>query len=93
VWLELAPLAHARGTLTAEMVPAFTLLCSQLAAERALRLSPLEAWGPDHRGVVRLVELGMARFRIQPDGKPAVEQAAPKDEWAEFDGPQLVKRA
>lgn len=95
VWAELAPLAHGRGTLTVDMAPAFTLLCAQVAAERALRLSPLHAWGPDHRGVVRLVELGMARFRIQPDGKPAEAPAKPMDPFAQFDqGPQLVaKRA
>jgi hypothetical protein len=93
VWAELAPLAHARGTLIAEHAPAFTILCAQVAAERALRLSPLAAWGPDHRGVIRLMELGMARFRIQPDGKPAVAPEQPKDAFAEFDGPVLAKGA
>jgi len=35
----------------------------------------------------------MARFRILPDGKPVVVVETPKDAFAEFDGPQLVKHA
>lgn len=93
IWAELAPLAHRSGKLTADMVPAFALLCAQAAAERLMRVDLEKSWGPDHRGLIRLVELGMARFRIQPDGKqPAVVEVA-KDEWTEFDAPlALVKR-
>lgn len=94
IWAELAPLAHRSGKLTSDMVPAFALLCAQAAAERLMRVDLEKSWGPDHRGLIRLVELGMARFRIQPDGRPPVEVEPVKDEWQEFDAPlTLVKRA
>ena len=85
VWREWAPLAHTRGTLTKEMAPAFELLCIQAAAERVLRASE-RAWSNDHRATLQRVELGMARFCLQPSGRSLTPAEAPKDEWAEFDG-------
>lgn len=92
VWDELAPLALEIGTLTVATSMAFADLCAFIVLERKLRLSPLGCAGPDHRGMIARVEAGRARFRLIADGKaPAAEE--PKDEWAEFDGSQLVKGA
>jgi len=57
---------------------------------QSLRAHPLLA---KHQGMMVRVESGMARFLLTATGKPSVEQAAPVDEFAEFDGPQLVKGA
>lgn len=39
------------------------------------------------------VEAGLTRFRLAPMGKELAPAEQPKDEWAEFDGPRLVKGA
>lgn len=93
IWGELVGLAVAAGTLTAATAMAFADLCTFIVVERQLRESALAAYGSDHRGVIKQVEMLRARFRLVPDGKPVVIDAAPADEWAEFDGPQLVKGA
>jgi hypothetical protein len=93
VWDELAPFALEQGTLTLATAMAFADLCGYIVMERKLRVSALAAAGPDHRGLIQRVESGRARFRLIPDGKPVTVNEAPKDEWAEFDGPALVKRA
>lgn len=92
VWNLLAPLAQSALTLTPATAEAFALLCRNVVTERALRAAG--AGSPDHRGMVRLVEISMARFCLAPNGKAIVQTEAPKDEWAEFDvtGPQLVKK-
>lgn len=92
VWDELAPFAIEQGTLKPCYVMAFADLCALIVLERRLRLSPLGCAGPDHRGLLQRVDAGRARFRLVPDGKPAAVEE-PKDEWAEFDGPKLVKQA
>jgi hypothetical protein len=73
------------------MVPAFTRWCELVAMERKMAIAPLAAGGADHRGVMARVEAGLTRFRLWPDGKPVVADEPAKDEWAEFDGPQLVR--
>lgn len=93
VWTELAPHALELRTLTPATAMAFGDLCRAIVFERKLALSPLAAAGADHRGMMARVEAGRARFRLTPDGKPVVAVEQPKDEWAEFDGPQLVKQA
>lgn len=93
VWDELAPLALLQGTLKPCYAMAFADLCALIVLERKLRIAPLAVAGPDHRGMLQRVEAGRARFRLIPDGKPVVSDEAPKDEWAEFDGPTLVKHA
>lgn len=93
VWAELAPHALELRTLTPATAMAFGDLCRAIVFERKLALSPLAAAGADHRGMMARVEAGRARFRLTPDGKPVVSLEQPKDEWAEFDGPQLVKHA
>lgn len=93
MWDELAPFALALGTLKPCYAMAFADLCGLIVLERKLRAAPLAVAGPDHRGMLQRVEAGRARFRLIPDGKPVVSDDAPKDEWAEFDGPTLVKGA
>lgn len=92
IWDELAPLAIGLGSLTPARAFAFGLLCRWIVLERKLAAAPLAAAGPDHRGLIQKVEGGLARFRLHGDGKLA-EQAPAADEWDEFDGPTLVKRA
>jgi hypothetical protein len=92
VWEELAPLALEQRTLTASTAMAFADLCAYIVLERKLRAAPLAVAGPDHRGMIARVDLGRARFRLVPDGKPVIAPEQPKDEFAEFDGPQLVQK-
>jgi hypothetical protein len=84
-----APHAIAERTLEPRTVVAFLLLCQNIVLERKLATAPLTCAGPDHRGLLARVEVGMARFRLAPDGKPVVGEE-PKDEWAEFDGLTVV---
>ena len=95
VWTELAPKAIEKGTLTPATAAAFALLCQNVALERQMRAAELGAGvgGPDHRGMIRLVELGLERFGLNANGKPAVVQAPPDDAFSEFEGPVLVKGA
>jgi hypothetical protein len=90
IWDELAPLT---GLLTAATAMAFADLCTFIVVERQLRLSALAAYGSDHRGIIKQIEILRARFRLVPDGKPTVKNDQPADDWAEFDGPTLVKGA
>jgi len=90
VWKELAPHALAEKTLTDRTVMAFATLCRNIVILRKLEAAPLTCAGPDHRGMLARVESGWARFRLVPDGKPVVDEAAPADEWAEFDAPLKV---
>lgn len=94
VWLELAPEATKKGTLTPATASAFALLCQNVALERQMRAAELGAGvgGPDHRGMIRLVEMGMDRFGLNANGKAEAAPEKPVDEWAEFDQPlTLVK--
>jgi hypothetical protein len=90
VWRELAPHAIAERTLAPRTVMAFLLLCQNVVLERKLAAAPLSCAGPDHRGILARVEMGLHRFRLIPDGKPT---AVPDvlDEWAEFDGLLVVQ--
>lgn len=91
VWDELAPFALEQRTLTPAMAMAFADLCGYIVLERRLRIAPLAVGGADHRGLMQRIEVQRARFRLVPDGKPVIVSEGPKDEFAEFDGPQLVK--
>jgi hypothetical protein len=93
IWAELAPLATAQGTLTQTSRRAFADLCGYIVMERQLRADPKQVAGAAHRGFMQRIEAQRARFRLIPDGKPVIVASAPKDEWAEFDGPKLVKGA
>lgn len=85
VWDELAPLALEQRTLTTATAMAFADLCAYIVLERKLRAAPLAVAGADHRGMIARVEVGRARFRLVPDGKPVVATEAPKDGFEEFD--------
>lgn len=85
VWKELAPFALAEKTLTPATVMAFATLCRNIVILRKLEAAPLTCAGPDHRGMLARVEMGWARFRLLPDGKPVIGDEKPVDEWAEFD--------
>jgi len=77
VWLELAPIAQKKGTLTADYMYAFKLLCRNVVLERALRLT--DAATPNHRGLMQRIEVALDHFMLRPFGKPAagaVEQPA-----------------
>ena len=91
VWVSLAPRALTQRTLTAETADSFALLCQNMALERLMRTSA-QVGGADHRGMIRLIEISLARFCLAPTGRPAVAAEAPKDEFAAFDEPlRLVK--
>ena len=92
VWKQLAPHAHAERTLTPRSALAFEILCRNITLERKLAASPLACAGPDHRGMLGRIEVGMIRFRLTPDGKP-VEQVDVQDEWSQFDVIQGGKSA
>ena len=108
VWNLLAPQALEQRTLTRATAVAFRDLCEAIVVKRAMlaqidmdgmtlvdrvsgavRAHPLLA---KHQGMMVRVETAMARFRLNPDGRPAVAAEAPKDDFAEFDGPQLVQK-
>lgn len=96
VWDELAPLAMKKRTLTKAEVPGFQLLCENVALERQVRAGKMYGMpvgGSDHRGLIRMVEIGLARFGLNGTGKPSLipEDEQPKDEWAEFDGLKVVQ--
>ena len=93
IWNELAPIAIREGTLTPSTVSVFGWFCRNIMLERKMAAAPLCVGGPDHRGMMQRVEQGFTRFRLWPDGKPVAADEAPKDEWTEFEGPYLVKRA
>lgn len=88
IWRELAPLALEQKTLTVATAMAFGDLCRAIVFERLLAKAPLTAAGPDHRGMIAIVQAGRARFRLTADGKAVVDET-PVDEWAEFDAPNL----
>lgn len=88
VWRELEPYATAERTLEPRTALGFLLLCQNVVLERKLAADPLTCAGSNHRGVLARVEMGLARFRLIPDGKPVAAEA--KDEWSEFDRPMTV---
>jgi hypothetical protein len=86
----LAPLALEQRTLTPATAYAFAWLCRTIVIERKLSESERKVAGADHRGMMQRMEAGLAPFRLTPDGKSPVVLKGPKDEFAEFDGPQSV---
>lgn len=98
-WLVNAPLALEARTLTPATADEFASLCT-LEAEMAdvLLERRQEGWSEhglalarEFRGLVQRVEAKRRAFRLAPMGKEMVPPEAPKDEWAEFDGPRLVR--
>lgn len=98
-WLVNAPYALAARTLTPATADEFADLCA-LEVEMAAVLVERRAEGwtnhglalaREYRGLVQRVEAKRRAFRLAPMGKEMVAPEQPKDEWAEFDGPRLVK--
>jgi hypothetical protein len=99
IWEELAPLAEFERTLTNSTKPAFRDLCALIALrdEIAANVS-LEGLTIDtamglkahpllvqFRGVQRLIEAGMIRFRLAPFGKALFEDPKKNDRDDGFD--------
>lgn len=87
VWMELAPLAFARRTLTPDMMPAFVTMCRTVLLERAIAAGRDAGTGL-HKGWVQEVRKQMDTFGIWPTGKPvydavpaAVKPANPLDRF------------
>jgi hypothetical protein len=77
----------------------FATLCAlevETAAVLAKRRS--EGWSllgivlaKEYRGLVSRLEVKRRAYRLASIGKELVVEEKPVDEWAEFDGPKLVK--
>jgi hypothetical protein len=98
IWAQMAPLATAMQTLTAETVPAFTLLCQVTVEVDTLR-GILRAANFQHssglahplstgyRQLVLRQEQLFARFGLAPQGRPVVVPDAEKpDEVSKWAG-------
>lgn len=72
VWLRLAPLAMAKGTLTNDEGLAFEILCRNVVLEDEYAKSRVDAGGPNHRGIIKIVDTELARFGLHGIGKPVV---------------------
>lgn len=72
VWMELAPLAMAQGTLTPSKSFAFRLLCRNIVLERRYASSVTDAGGASHRGMIQALDRELLRFGLSPCGKPEV---------------------
>lgn len=72
VWLRLAPLAMAKGTLTKDEGLAFEILCRNVVLEDEYAKSRVDAGGPNHRGIIKIVDTELSRFGLHGMGKPVV---------------------
>jgi hypothetical protein len=88
VWLELAPHAHAAGTLTPQTVSAFVLLCRNVVLERRLAAG-VNVGDANHRGLLQWVSARYKDFALSPFGKAVVQKAEKvEDPFAEFEAAQ-----
>ncbi|HYM24444.1 MAG TPA: hypothetical protein VEU08_14610 [Vicinamibacterales bacterium] len=78
VWMELAPHALAKKTLTPATSLAFCLLCKNIALERRFAVSVMDAGGANHRGIIQRIQVDLAAFNLRPFGKAAVEAEEPQ---------------
>lgn len=99
VWTTAAPAALAARTLIDGTADDFAVLC-QLEVEMAevLQERRLEGWSTrglalarEYRGLVTRVENKRRAFRLAPMGREMVAPVPVGDDFAEFDGPRLVK--
>lgn len=74
VWLELAPHAFKKRTLTKATSLAFGLLCRNVMLERGLAAGPTMG-GADHRGLIQRVDAELLAFNLRPCGKAILEGA------------------
>jgi hypothetical protein len=77
VWVRLAPLALAEGTLAPTTAYAFELLCKGVVLEAQLAADADRRGGTDHRGIWARLEVSLGRFRLTADGQPLAAGAAP----------------
>lgn len=77
VWDQQAPHAFANGTLTPATAMAFGRYCQIVLLERAEAASSARS-GPNHRGLMKLLNDYEVQFRLAPIGKPMAEPAAEK---------------
>lgn len=79
VWLKLAPLALANGTLTTDTAFQFMRMCRNIALESRYAKSVQDAGGANHRGLIQRVDTELLGFglagtgRKPPAAKPAVD--------------------
>lgn len=79
VWLRLAPLAMAKGTLTKDEGLAFEMMCKNIVLEREFAASRVDAGGPNHRGLIKVVDTELARFGLHGMGKPVAPSSGVPD--------------
>ncbi len=75
VWLELAPHATKKGTLTDATSLGFRMLCGQVALERAYRASVMDRGSARHVTLQKDIRAALKDFMLQPFGKPDAETA------------------
>lgn len=73
VWLQLAPFAFRRRTLTKATTLAFCLLCRNVVLERRYAGSMTDAGGSNHRGMIQRIDAELTAFDLRPMGKPILD--------------------
>jgi hypothetical protein len=91
VWMKLAPLAKANGTLTPATSHAFVLLCKNVVLEETMAAAPLAVGTAAHTAVQKLLDARLLRFSLSACGKPMPEAqlatpAAPANPLAKYLG-------
>jgi hypothetical protein len=71
VWLKQAPHAFSNRTLTRATALSFERYCKVVVMERKEAESSARG-GPNHRGMLRQINLYELQFCLTPDGKPLV---------------------
>lgn len=87
VWLELAPEASKKRTLTKATALAFKILCRNVVLERQYALSVTDRGSANHRGMIQRVDAELLAFDLRPCGKPIYdgeEQVAPANDADAF---------
>jgi hypothetical protein len=74
VWLERAPHAIAFGTLDAASVPTFVRYCQHVVLEQHESKSSGRG-GPNHRGILKLLNDLELRYMTSPNGRPMPQRA------------------
>jgi hypothetical protein len=85
VWLELAPQAFEKRTLTRATELSFVILCRNVALERKMATRKYGAGNANHRGIIQRVDAELAHFCLAPFGKPLSEEkpaAVVSSKWA-----------
>lgn len=73
VWLQLAPLAMANGTLTRATSPAFVELCKTVVVVRKMELAPIANGTANHATWKKLLKSQYADFCLTAQGKPMAD--------------------